>query len=55
MNDKKYLTDLSDLIKQMEPKNKDKNTSLEFECRFEIDYQIVDIVKKLNQTQEFYI
>jgi hypothetical protein len=52
MNDKKILQTLS---KYLEYKNADKNTVSEVECRFEIDYQIVDIVKKLNYTQLFAI
>jgi len=52
MNDKKILQTLS---KYLEYKKTDKNTVREVECRFEIDYQIVDIVKKLNHTQLFAI
>jgi hypothetical protein len=56
MNDEKYLINVNDfLTKLKKDKPKNKNISLELECRFEIDYQIVDIVKKLNQTQMFLI
>ena len=52
MNDKKNLQTLS---KYLDYKKEDKNIVREVECRFEIDYQIVDIVKKLNHTQLFSI
>ena len=55
MNDKKYLEKLSRYLYKNIDKNLEKNTVRELECRFEIDYQVIDIVKKLNHTQLFII